>query len=774
MWKLKARQRYVLVQEDGENPLRHRGTFFISPRHVKHHSTRQFVEFSYASAPKFASQKNCKAFAQNSHCAVEVYDKYAILFDPDYTRKVAVELWTPQVETASGWETIQLSSAVFSGERLSDGVKITRRNDVLKGGSKVGELEISWILRVGAYLKHEVKLTNLSGSQQNLRMIQGLVGIAGKRVIHALGEDDVTVTMKEKLSLFVRFVDEDNPRFQYLDENLLSLGHWEGNAETGEPEWVSDHLRGIRFKLVDYEGKQVVRCDIVIGNYTLSENESLLIDPDTSTWQVGVSSDDCRMYDSSFSNTATVVDAGNWYYSGVDHTLNSFARWTGITIPQGATISSAYFQVDAFTLDGTALTKIYGIDEDNTATFDSDPTGRPLTTACVDWDPTPGSWTQGYWYDSPDISAIIQEIVDRAGWVSGNALGLKWADDGSATGAANRAAGYSYDYGVPADAPKLEVTWTSVTTYTKTYATDVLFKKLGVTKTAVVDAAFKKADIVKTYVMDTLFSKTFEKPINLDVLIKKIGVTKTTSVDALFKKLGITEPFAIDINLQKTLQIERQTDALFRKTLTVQRQVDTLFQKLDVLKQFGVDVDFLKQDVIKSFAIDTCFGAVVTYTIQKQINVLFKKLGITKVFTVDVDFQKTLQVQRQIDVFLQKTTVLSRQIDVLFKKSGVLRIFNINVALQKADIPKTFTLDALIKATETLTLQVDVLLQKSVTTQKQINVVFKKFGIPKTFAVDAYFGTAPAPFYGVLTMKQLLNYLDLKTLRTILRLKEEA
>ena len=34
----------------------------------------------------------------------------------------------------------------------------------------------------------------------------------------------------------------------------------------------------------------------------------------------------------------------------------------------------------------------------------------------------PGSWTSGSDYDSDDIGSIIQEIVDRAGWSSGNAM----------------------------------------------------------------------------------------------------------------------------------------------------------------------------------------------------------------------------------------------------------------------------------------------------------------------------------------------------------------
>ncbi len=45
----------------------------------------------------------------------------------------------------------------------------------------------------------------------------------------------------------------------------------------------------------------------------------------------------------------------------------------------------------------------------------------------MSWDNIP-AWTQDTEYQSPDISAIVQEIVNQAGWVSGNHLVLFWDD----------------------------------------------------------------------------------------------------------------------------------------------------------------------------------------------------------------------------------------------------------------------------------------------------------------------------------------------------------
>jgi len=116
-------------------------------------------------------------------------------------------------------------------------------------------------------------------------------------------------------------------------------------------------------------------------------------------------------------------------------------RIVDVTVPQGAVISSAYIKMIK---DGTDnhdfKMRVYGIDEDNTSTMSSDPTGRTKTTAYVDWDIS-GGLVDETEYTSPDIKTIIQEIVDRVGWSSGNALGFIIDDNGS-----NDTVAYFYDY----------------------------------------------------------------------------------------------------------------------------------------------------------------------------------------------------------------------------------------------------------------------------------------------------------------------------------------
>lgn len=208
-------------------------------------------------------------------------------------------------------------------------------------------------------------------------------------------------------------------------------------------------------------------------------------------------------------------------------------------------------------------------------------------------------------------------------------------------------------------------------TYTKTWQTDVLFKKLGVTKSLGADAAFQKRDIQLTADMDALFKKLgitkslaadaafqkrdiqltadadvlfkrldVEKTANIDALLQKLNVTKTADIDVLLKALGIEKTADIDTLFQK-LDVTKTADIdVLLKALGIQKtaQVDALFKKLDLLESFGVDVAYLKRDVIRSFGVDARFGALVTEEISRQIDVLFKRLDATKTFGLDVYF----------------------------------------------------------------------------------------------------------------------------------------
>jgi type IV pilus assembly protein PilY1 len=65
------------------------------------------------------------------------------------------------------------------------------------------------------------------------------------------------------------------------------------------------------------------------------------------------------------------------------------------------------------------------------------------------------SWSANTWYDLDDLSPVIQEMVNRPGWQSGNTLALIVKGTGAAYG---RKLISSYD-GDPAHAPRLVITY---------------------------------------------------------------------------------------------------------------------------------------------------------------------------------------------------------------------------------------------------------------------------------------------------------------------------
>jgi hypothetical protein len=103
-------------------------------------------------------------------------------------------------------------------------------------------------------------------------------------------------------------------------------------------------------------------------------------------------------------------------------------RFTDLDIPAGAIITSAYiqFQTDEVGSVPTSL-QIKGIDADDAAPFTlltDDLSSRPTTSAFVGWQPDP--WTvideAGAAERTPNLAAVLQEIVGRSGWQAGNDL----------------------------------------------------------------------------------------------------------------------------------------------------------------------------------------------------------------------------------------------------------------------------------------------------------------------------------------------------------------
>lgn len=134
---------------------------------------------------------------------------------------------------------------------------------------------------------------------------------------------------------------------------------------------------------------------------------------------IGASSDDCAE-----SETGTTVTGGSQLIIDSRGAFAGF-RFLAITIPQGATINSATLTL---TYTGSASAdpitmSLYGVDADDTDTWSStnEPSGQTYTTAETGWY-WEGTFSPNALYGTKELDAtsIVQEIVDRGGWSSGN------------------------------------------------------------------------------------------------------------------------------------------------------------------------------------------------------------------------------------------------------------------------------------------------------------------------------------------------------------------
>jgi len=101
-------------------------------------------------------------------------------------------------------------------------------------------------------------------------------------------------------------------------------------------------------------------------------------------------------------------------------------RFTGVTIPKGAKIDSAYIIFFSHEEEkDTAMNTIFGEASDDAKTFSMEELflTRPKTQASYKWEVTE-FWPIWKKFRTPDITAVIQEIVDRQGWKSGNSLAI--------------------------------------------------------------------------------------------------------------------------------------------------------------------------------------------------------------------------------------------------------------------------------------------------------------------------------------------------------------
>jgi hypothetical protein len=135
--------------------------------------------------------------------------------------------------------------------------------------------------------------------------------------------------------------------------------------------------------------------------------------------RVNASANDATQTGTTVNLTSTTLDL-----SGADWVGQ---RFSNVTIPQGAYIISADVTFTANNPNaGNFSTTLYGEAADNSTAFStssSNVSSRARTSAAAAWSAT-GNWNVGDVENTSELKTVVQEIVNRAGWASGNSLSI--------------------------------------------------------------------------------------------------------------------------------------------------------------------------------------------------------------------------------------------------------------------------------------------------------------------------------------------------------------
>ena len=139
---------------------------------------------------------------------------------------------------------------------------------------------------------------------------------------------------------------------------------------------------------------------------------------------------------------------------------NCFSRWATVVVDQAATIGDgAVVRYKANETNSTDTCKsnlfLNAADSAVAPTAAAEYAGKALTDP-IAWNPA--AWTANATYDSPSITALLQAVVNRQGFQSGNAVMAMQKDNGSDMNAGRR----PYDYtDAAASAPWLLFAWSA-------------------------------------------------------------------------------------------------------------------------------------------------------------------------------------------------------------------------------------------------------------------------------------------------------------------------
>lgn len=206
-------------------------------------------------------------------------DGYAEFWNPDMTEiRLYEERWTLEYydDEKDQWKVCDVYSPTFIVDSDATTVNITASfiTDYPNSGERA--FDVKYIFREGRPLKHEITFTSHSTEECFFRVKQKWGGIVSDKVKHSKGTDAITSPTIVNSSWF-KFLKADGSLSVYENQWEMYYGY---NKTTHRCYVLENH----NLKPVEIDvHAQGLKADFVFGNWILSQNENLTIDPDTAT-----------------------------------------------------------------------------------------------------------------------------------------------------------------------------------------------------------------------------------------------------------------------------------------------------------------------------------------------------------------------------------------------------------------------------------------------------------------------------------------------------------
>lgn len=181
--------------------------------------------------------------------------------------------------------------------------------------------------------------------------------------------------------------------------------------------------------------------------------------PTPASFKLAGTANDCRVMNSAYGWDVNVNFGTNPWGRPIpsQYQLGCGLRFTNVTIPQGSVIASASLRGRAYQTQTSYIPEcriqVHECDTSWQFSDEIDWWARNWSSLYYSWtisDP----WQAGWWYDTPDIAGLVQLIVDRPGWSSGNSMSFTINDFANLCNAAR----WFYSYNLhPASSPLLQV-----------------------------------------------------------------------------------------------------------------------------------------------------------------------------------------------------------------------------------------------------------------------------------------------------------------------------